>query len=552
MKNRKTITKAVAAILAGLLLVGCANENEPVSSSEESKVVSSETATKESEVVEVSNLNEEGYPVVKEPITITVTGKLSSNEDPWEGLAQVEYLSELTGVNLEMTGIHSEAWAQQKGLMLTSDDLADLIISADYTKEEYFKYGEEGLFIPLNDLIEKYMPNLKALLEEYPEIKAMMTNADGSIYALPRFAPVVRDMHRRYWLNEVWVENLGLKMPETLDDYYNILKAFKEQDANGNGDPNDEIPLSGFEGKDANTGLILNALGVNAKNDLYGYTYDEAGNVYCVNTSEGYKEYLKFMNKVYEEKILDQEYFTQTQDQWKAKQQENLVGATQSAAMYNTAGTEIGYNYTQIDGLTSALNDTPMVTSWFKCTLIGAITKNNENPEATARMLDYFYSEEGGILAYVGVQGVTWDWVDESAGTWDKLTKEGYETAEKYRYVECVVGGWPSYERMEFNMGQGSENALWLNAMSYKSSEHFVAEFPLSYFALSSDDAELVESYRTDLETYTTQMRADFITGKKDIDAEWDAYVKQMDKMGVAEILPIYQKAYEEYVALTK
>lgn len=547
---KKRLYKVFSLLMALMLLAGCGDtksaENSETADPETSESDSSENAE------EASNLNLEGYPIVNESITLKISGKMNESATTWDGIPQLEYLTELTGIEFDAEGISSESWEQQRSLILASDDMPDLLLSTDYTKAECEEYGKEGIFLPLNDLIENYMPNLKATLEEFPEAKAMITSSDGNIYCLPRIAPVVRDMHSRHWLNEKWVANVGLEMPETLEDYYEILKAFKEQDANGNGDPNDEIPLTGSDGNQASEGLVLNALGVNADDDSYAYTADADGNVYCVNTSDGYKEYLKFMNRLYEEELLDQEYFTQNVDQYKAKAQQGIVGATETGAMYLDANTEIGYDYVQIDGLTSDMNDTPMVTSWTTMSIVGAITTANQYPEATARLLDYFYSEEGGILAYVGVENDSWAWIDKEAGTWDKIAPEGYESAEAYRAVATIVNGWPSYERMEFNLGQGSENALWLNGMSSESEPFFVSEFPEDYMSFAAEDQEVINSYKADLETYVAQMTADFIIGTRDIDAEWDAYVKQMDDMGVSEILPIYQAAYDAYLELTE
>ena len=501
-------------------------------------------------LAEVDNLNLEGYPIVNEPITLRISGRMEAQTTTWEGNYQLEYLTELTGIQFDAQGVSNEAWEQQKGLMFASDDLPDLFVSAYFSNAELQEYGSEGLLIPLNDLIEEYMPNLQAVLEKYPEGKAMITSADGNIYTLPTYNQVVRDIHNRNFLNRVWVENLGMEMPETLDDLYEIFKAFKEQDANGNGDTNDEIPLSGYNGQNAFDGLVLNALGVNAKGANYQYTADRDGKVYCVNTCDAYKDYLLFMRKLYAEGLLDQEFFTQTQEQYVAKAQQGIVGASQTGAMYIDCGTEIGYDYEQIDGLLSDRNDTRMVTaSTGISTGRVAITKANPYPEATARLLDYFFSEEGGINWYVGVEGISWEWIDKEAGTWEKIAPEEYETPEVFRAtVATICMGWCGYCDPEFNAGQGSANAMYLNEMSMKSFPYFVNEFPA--LALNDEDNETVQMYATDLTTYVAQSRARFITGEDDIEAMWDSYVNQCNNMGVTEITEIYQTYYDQYLAM--
>lgn len=498
---------------------------------------------------ESDNLNLEGYPIVNEPITLRITGQMNSLATTWEGNYQLEYLTELTGIEFEPTGISSDAWQQQKGLIFASGDLPDLFVAANFSNAELLEYGSEGMLIPLNDLIEEYMPNLQAVLEKYPEGRALVTSSDGNIYTLPLYNQVVRDMHNRYFINKAWIENLGLELPETLDDLYEILKAFKEQDANGNGDTNDEIPLAGFDGGGSFDGLILNALGVNARGPGYGYTADREGNVYCVNTSDAYKDYLLYMRKLYAEGLLDAEFFTQSREQYLAKAQQGIVGAAGTSAMYIDAGTEIGYDYVQIDGLLSDRNDTRMVTAMTGITTGQvAITSANSYPEATARLLDYFYSEEGGITCYVGVEGISWEWIDEEAGTWDKIAPPEYDTPETFRAsVGTLVNGWCGYCDPVFNAGQGSENAMYLNEMSMQSFPYFVNEFPS--LALSDEDNEIVQMYATDLETYIDQCRARFITGEDDIEAMWYSYVQRCNDMGVLQITEIYQTYYDQYLA---
>ena len=110
-------------------------------------------------LAEVDNLNLEGYPIVNEPITLRISGRMEAQTTTWEGNYQLEYLTELTGIQFDAQGVSNEAWEQQKGLMFASDDLPDLFVSAYFSNAELQEYGSEGLLIPLNDLIEEYMPN---------------------------------------------------------------------------------------------------------------------------------------------------------------------------------------------------------------------------------------------------------------------------------------------------------------------------------------------------------------------------------------------------------
>lgn len=513
-------------------------------------------------LAETDNLNLEGYPIVKEPITISLSGPRRPESKGWAtGVCpQTTFLTELTGIVFEDKSLSEEAWQTTRNLLFTSTDLPDLILYT-FTPEELLDLGSQGILIPLNELIEQYMPNLQKVFEEFPEAKAAITSSDGNIYTLPRINEVVRDVHNRYWINVDWLENIGKDIPQTLDELYEVLKLFKEMDANGNGDPNDEIPLTastdpsdfGLEG------LILNAYGVNAAigfnpsaYPLYQYSADENGKVYCINTCDGYKAYLKYMNKLWNEGLMDVEYFTQTKEQRVAKAKDLIVGCCHTSAMYLDAGTEYGYRWEQFDALTSDLNSTKMVTAESFVKTKGAITSNCKNPEAVCRLLDYFYGEEGNWMGYVGVEGVSWEWIDKESGQWEKIAPEGYETPEKYRPVATILDAWPCRITAEFNKGQGSANARWLDEMSFERSyPYFVDKFPT--LALDEEGSSLVSIYGTDLENYIANARVTFITGKPEaIDEGWDAYVQQVDMMGNAELLPYYQAAYDSYLESMK
>lgn len=538
------------ALTLALLLCSCTTTgNEATHKPTEQATQSAQTASPATE--EPLYFNESGYPIVDDPITLKITGCMTALATTWEGNLQLDFLTRLTGIEFDPEGIMPDAWEQQKSLMFASDSLPDLFVNGQFTAAELLEYGSEGQIIALNDLVEKYGQNIQIAFEEIPLSKAIATSGDGNMYTLPRINQVVRDMHNRYWFNKKWADNLGLTVPTTLDELYTVLKAFLEQDANGNGDPNDEIPLSGILGGSSYDGLVLNAMGVNVRSGGYGITATPDGTVYCANISDAYKEYLKYMNRLFKEKLLDNDFFIQTQEQLVSKAQQNIIGGCCVAAMYITANTDIGYDYIQIDALTSALNQTKMVTASTGISIgYVAITNVNKYPEATLRLLDYFYTEEGGRVAYVGEEGVGWYWIDKEAGTWDKMQPEGYKTAEDFRNSVATIQTWGGWERPEFNAGQGSQNAFWLNEMSFRDSyPYFVTEFPKNYLPLSEEDSETVATIETDVSSYIAESRARFISGEDDIDAVWDTYVQNVKNAGIDTVVSIYQQYYDAFVA---
>ena len=130
--------------------------------------------------------------------------------------------------------------------MMSAGDYPDAIV-ADYaggSDVDVINYGSQGVYIQLEELIQQWAPKfLKAVEEQDPRILALSTAPDGHICGLPMSIPS-NDVYNNGFINQVWLDNLGLDMPTTTDEFVEVLRAFKDNDANGNGNPNDEIPLA--------------------------------------------------------------------------------------------------------------------------------------------------------------------------------------------------------------------------------------------------------------------------------------------------------------------
>ena len=172
-------------------------------------------------------------------------------------------------------------------------------------------FGSQGLVLPLNEYLDTISVGYKAAFEELDGLRDYITTPDGNIYSLPN---VDGSLHVQYnmklWLNTTWLDNLGLSMPTTTDEFYNVLKAFKEQDANGNGNPNDEIPFSTVT-SGAGTqidGFLMNPFQQTSENTKL---YIDNGVVTYAPVQDNYKEGLKYLNKLWAEGLINPESFTQ-------------------------------------------------------------------------------------------------------------------------------------------------------------------------------------------------------------------------------------------------
>ena len=186
-------------------------------------------------------VNESGYPITSKEITITVSGPKPSGLDDWTQLADIEEYAKRLGIRLDCNFYETD-WETQLTLMVAGDELPDLLTGCNMNIGDVNEWGGEGYFLDLGQYLDE-MPNLQAYFEKYPEMKAFCSTSDGHIYGLPRLRVDMTDRLTRSFINKVWLENLGLEVPTSINEYYDALVAFKNQDANGNGDTDDEIPL---------------------------------------------------------------------------------------------------------------------------------------------------------------------------------------------------------------------------------------------------------------------------------------------------------------------
>src|SRR5690625_4900677 len=186
---------------------------------------------------EASNVNESGFPIVDEEIEMEIfANKPAQNEDnDWNDILIWNEYRDMTGIDAKWNLINPDALDEKRNLALGSGDLPDAFFLGGLTNTDLLKYGEQETLIPLNDLIDEYAPNLSELMDNDPSIQKALTFPDGNIYSMP--ALIEEDflslrLSARPWINEDWLDDLNMDMPETTDEFHAYLKAVKEADPN--------------------------------------------------------------------------------------------------------------------------------------------------------------------------------------------------------------------------------------------------------------------------------------------------------------------------------
>ena len=578
MKKKKMLALLMSCIMTAGVLGGCGADNAKEGSS--SAAASATTATIEgssAEGTENSMFNEPGMlPIVKEPITLTVFAP-ANTEGSWEDNAQVKELEEATGIHLEWQTCASSDNVQEKlSTMFASGEMPDIILTGVSSGNRYDKateqaLGEQGLVLSLNDYLDTVSVGYKQAFEEIDGLKEYITTPDGNIYSLPN---IDGSLHVQYnmklWINTQWLDNLGLDMPTTTEEFYEVMKAFKEKDANGNGDPNDEIPLSTVT-SGAGTqldGFLMNPFQLTSETNKL---YVDNGKVTFAPAQEGYKEGLKYLNQLYAEGLLNPESFTQDKNN-----QVNVNEAGDECVIGAFLAQRPGYacdlstepyskKWEQYQSLAPLAGpDGQCVASWNPYVMFQSrmtfISSSCTNPEAAFRLLDYISTQT--YRSSLGIEGVHYELLD--AGT-TELGLDG-ETKALYKRTNAdttnqslgqlvALVRTPEFLAAEAtNPNPYAEDVKPLNGrqvVMYKASlEHQKVQQSLDSVMpdlyMSQADSSEMSLIKTNVMDTQKEYMVQFITGAKNIDSEWDSYLKALDNVGLARYLELLQKAYDE------
>ncbi len=510
------------------------------------------------------------YPILTEgsEMTISVFAPLrqsTTSYDASENLA-TEWLEETTGLTFSFeTSLEVDA-KQKLNTIMVGGDYPDILLfggNSPMSLSEQLLYGSQGDFIPVNDLIDNYMPNLKALLDANPHIREAMTLSDGNMYTVPFIGKATHAHNpKKMWINQTWLDNLGLPMPTTTQEFYDTMLAFKEQDANGNGDPNDEIPLSGsLVGWNTDpTVFLMNAFGMfNQTNDnQQGVFIDENGMIAYPKVTDEWKAGLEYMNSLYDAGLLDQLTFTQTdQDLLKIGNNPdvNILGACAGgsiASFVSLGDPDRWKEYVAVPPLEGpdGFRQTTYEADFGRSGM--AITANcpEENYEAIARAFDLFYTEEGVMWNRQGVEGVDYTIAEEGdvnyIGEPAKYVRVT-NSAEKGNNCWSILGatGIPADHDLWYKSNGDIEEVLYNETVDKYQMYSAPIEQVLRPMALDVDQSRTIVDVEVPMSQYINQSTAEFVTGIKDIDAEWETYLSDVEAFGLSDYLAVYQEAYD-------
>jgi putative aldouronate transport system substrate-binding protein len=551
-------------LVLALLAVACA----PQSSAPSSEPAEGAAA---SEAVAVAPAGE--FPIVSETITISVFLCPTHNVRDYEDNEFTRWLEEKTNIHLEFD-IPPMAEAQQKlNLMLASDNLPEVIIGCNIRLDQLQILADQGVILPLNEYIDEYGVEFKQVYETFPHVEDLITLADGNVYGLPHINDCYHcSMSQKMWVYKPWLDALGLEIPQTTEEFHQMLKAFKEQDPNGNGQA-DEIPLSGtidsLFGAPGGWRAQLDAFLMNSfvYNDYVTANgvrslFLEDGTVKASFTEPGWQEGLRYLHMLYAEGLIDPQAFTNTTveiTQLGENPDVPILGATGGGwyGVFTQNGGPSGRwkEYIPIAPLEgpSGLRQTPQ-TPYQATSGQGnfVITKAAKNPEAAFRMADVFYGFDATTNSVFGKEGEDWvraadSDVSISGGKSQYTVLTVWSGEEHNRHWNQAA---PTFRTNEYRMAQtyNPDDPLerWLFEWTRDLMEPYgVTDKAVPPMVFTEDQSKVFGEVSTTVYGTVNEWFANFVIGNADIDADWDTYIQTLNDSGLQQLLEIYQAAYD-------
>lgn len=510
-----------------------------------------------------------------ENVTITIGLPENLMVEDYDTNAFTAWLEEETGYNLEFMMFPTSGADYRSKLstmFLSGEKLPDILWNFQFNDSVYEEYGEDGYFLDLSEyLLDKeksavWWESFEQIDEEYAnDIMRYITHDDGGIYTFPRVETSPYDcIDTMAYINQTWLDTLNLEMPTDPDSLYTVLKAFKTQDPNGNGQA-DEIPLIGRAGTimaDV-TDWIINMFTYH--DSLNYHCLDENGNLYLPATTDAYRQALIYINKLVKEGLLDTGCWSVTQQQMMGLINP-VEGAPQTVGMWvdhPTLVLEVGheavYDYAAVPFMGYCIMNENLNTR--RCFVTEAAA---DKMDAVWNLLMVMSSPDGARRMRYGEYGV--DWTDADPGTTSFLGIEAEikvinEAAfsERGNQTWGVVGSTILLYAENENCQLTDDSSDWTKAkMAMMRDTHDYAwaryeadgenaAFDAPTIVLSTEVAESTRDMRDNCENWITNCRASFCTGSMDPndDAQWEYYLSELEKMGVNDWTKLMQETME-------
>lgn len=553
MKKRHFKQVIAAALAAGmaLSLTACGGKD------------SVELNSGELQEVDLADLQ---FPL-KEKATLTgMTSFPANTESNPNNRTIFKRLQEKTNVEIEWTAIQSDQWGDKITLnMANPKTLTDFIFTAGFGDSDLLKYADQGIIIPLEEYIDAYMPNLSAVFEKYPEYRTMSTDSEGHIWALPWIEQLgsektaIQTIDNMSFINKKWMDFLGLEMPTTVDEFEQVLIAFRDHASELQAEFNIDgsiIPMSCIVNDGGQDPCIL----INGFGEGYGdadkgrhIAVTDDLKVICSATQQGFKDGIAWLHSLYEQGLIDPEAFTQEWSTYVSKGKSGRYGVCFS---WDVANVDNLQDWVPLPALTAdTRNITPQNGSFTSGYDRGrcVVTAVAKNPALVCAWLDQMYDPFQSAQNNWGTYGEDDEFdifelgENENGEEMLKHAPLGDASPVEVREAEAVGGPLAildEYYGVYVTCPDDAQYRLdWIK-------EYYTPNMNTKYVYpnvfMSQEDTEELSNLQADIVKTINANKSDWIMNGF-TDADWDKYLKDLDAYGLQDYLAIFQKYLDAF-----
>ena len=489
---------------------------------------------------EADIFNETGYPIVKKSITLSGIFSAHPLAIDMDNMPTVQRIKEKVGIELDIEQVPGDQYAQKINLLFASGDLPDIIFNTH--PKSVMNYT--ALLRPIERYIDRYMPNFRKVLQQRPQIRSLIRLSDGKTYSLAMGVEhLLAKTPGNLFINKKWLNALGLPIPQTTEQFYRTLQAFKTRDPNGNGKA-DEIPIS------------LTGGGWWAWREMYifggSFTFPFDYRYLKVNRNgklefvplteeEGFLRFVEWWQKIYQEGLADKEIYTQSVSVLGAKAREGIIGAFAAWFVEGIAGDEGIADYVLLKPLKGPGKSPQWMRNKRQFQRTFLLPKNNPYPASTMRLMDLGYEPDWAWQIVYGPWDISLE--KRADGTITSVTlPEGTEARQ-----HTPGSDWP-------HLLLSDELSKWIGPKSYqrKAKSHkmlepylpALEEYPPEV-SLTMDEQTELGVLSTDIEDFFTQQYVNWVTQGTNVRTAWPDFVRQLKRIGLDRYVEIHQAAYD-------